>query len=115
MSGHDCGNGGIYHPPGSAPNGPWNLGQAGAHIGGQWGGSGWPGQGQPGSEYKYQTFCSSLVSNTVANRVNDNSFTIVVVRCHRDLALKNELRWDQINAGAAVFSGLIALILETNQ
>lgn len=83
--------------------------------GGWGGGSGWPGQGQPGSEYKYQNFCSSLVSNTVANRANDNSFTIVVVRCHRDLALKNELRWDQINAGAAVFSGLIALILETNQ
>ena len=40
MSGHDCGNGGIYHPPGSAPNGPWNLGQAGAHIGGQWVGGG---------------------------------------------------------------------------
>ena len=41
VSGHDCGNGGIYHPPGSAPNGPWNLGQAGAHIGGEWVGGVW--------------------------------------------------------------------------
>ena len=109
MSGHDCGNGGIYHPPGSAPNGPWNLGQAGAHIGGQWVGGVWLAWSGP-TRVRVQ-----ILKNTVANRANDNSFTIVVVRCHRDLALKNELRWDQINAGAAVFSGLIALILETNQ
>ena len=41
--------------------------------------------------------------------------TVIIGSCDRDLALKNELRWDQINAGAAVFSWLIALILETNQ
>ena len=33
-----------------------------------------------------------------------HDMTVLIVSCDRDLSLKNELRWDQIKAGAAVFS-----------
>ena len=113
MSGHGCGNGGIYHPPGSAPNGlpTW------VKLGSYWvGGAGLPGQGQPGSEYKYFLDKVLLQPGLLLTIIQmTKPMTVIIGSCDRDLALKNELRWDQINAGAAVFSWLIALILETNQ
>ena len=58
-SGHGCGNGGIYHPPGSAPNGlpTW------VKLGSYWVGE-QAGQGQPGwGEYKYFKTSTSTVTD----------------------------------------------------
>ena len=45
VSGHGCGNGGIYHPPGSAPNGLPTWVKLGLILGG---GAGWSGPARVG-------------------------------------------------------------------
>ena len=93
-SGHGCGNGGIYHPPGSAPNGlpTW------VKLGSYWVGE----QAGESTNISRQPFCSEEKQSVTIMTTHD--MTVLIVSCDRDLSLKNELRWDQIKVGAAVFS-----------
>ena len=94
-SGHGCGNGGIYHPPGSGPNGQFPTW---VKLGSYWVGE----QAGESTNISRQPFCSEEKQSVTIMTTHD--MTVLIVSCDRDLSLKNELRWDQIKSGAAVFS-----------
>ena len=100
-----------YITPPDLPLMDSQLGSSWAHIG--WGEqAAWSGP----TGVRVQIFLVLLQPGLLLTIIQmTKPMTVIIGSCDRDLALKNELRWDQINAGAAVFSWLIALILETNQ